>query len=227
MLDVHLVNVISSCRMPPEKTQGDLEQARLMLGLLESVERNSAQSQRLLAAEFGVALGLVNAYLKRCVRKGLVKVKTVPTRRYAYFLTPQGFAEKSRLTMAYLGRSMSFFREARKDCSDTLAQARQRGWSRIVLAGRSDLAEIATICGLEAHIAVVGIVEPQPGDTQFVGAPVFRDFALVKQAFDGVMITELNDAQGVYERAVAALGPNRVLAPQLLGILRGQDGATS
>src|SRR5580700_10689605 len=96
-----------------------IEHARLMLGLLESVERDSMQSQRLLAAEFGVALGLVNAYLKRCVRKGLVKVKATPARRYAYFLTPRGFSEKSRLTLAYLGRSMSFFREARKDCAET------------------------------------------------------------------------------------------------------------
>ena len=56
-----------------------------MLGLLESVEPNGTQSQRVLAAEFGVALGLVNAYLKRCVRKGLLKVKEVPARRYAYF----------------------------------------------------------------------------------------------------------------------------------------------
>lgn len=46
-----------------------------------SVEQESAQSQRRLAAELGNAIGLVNAYLKR---------------RYVYYLMPQGFAEKSR-----------------------------------------------------------------------------------------------------------------------------------
>ena len=56
-------------------TQDDeVENARVMLGLLESVERNGGQSQRQLASELGIALGLVNAYLKRCVKKGLVKV---------------------------------------------------------------------------------------------------------------------------------------------------------
>src|SRR5712671_7378848 len=121
---------------------------RIVLGLLESVERNGSQSQRRLASELGIALGLVNAYLKRCVKKGLVKVSEAPARRYAYYLTPQGFAEKSRLTVEYLSYSFSFFRRARADCSEAFSQAKARGWRRVALAGVSDLAEIATICAL-------------------------------------------------------------------------------
>ena len=97
------------------------ENARIMLGLLESVERNGGQSQRRLASELGIAFGLVNAYLKRCVKKGLVKISEAPARRYAYYLTPQGFAEKSRLTVDYLAYSFAFFRQARADCANVLA----------------------------------------------------------------------------------------------------------
>ena len=64
-----------------------------------------------------IALGLANAYLRRCVRNGLVKMSQVPLNRYAYYLTPQGFAEKSRLTAEYLAVSFNFFRRARGDCS--------------------------------------------------------------------------------------------------------------
>src|SRR5216110_111601 len=87
---------------------------RILLGLLESVERDGGQSQRRIASDLGVALGLVNAYLKRCVKKGLVKIGQAPARRYAYYLTPHGFAEKSRLTVEYLSSSFSFFRRARE-----------------------------------------------------------------------------------------------------------------
>jgi hypothetical protein len=38
------------------------EDERLVLGLLESVEQDSAKTQRRLAAELGIAVGLVNAY---------------------------------------------------------------------------------------------------------------------------------------------------------------------
>src|SRR3977135_2721251 len=94
----------------------EAEKTRIMLGLLESVERGGEQSQRRLATELGVALGLVNAYLKRCVNKGMVKVSEAPARRYAYYLTPHGFTEKSRLTVEYLSASLSLFRQGKKDC---------------------------------------------------------------------------------------------------------------
>src|SRR5438445_12821261 len=94
-----------------------IENERIVLGLLESVERDGAQSQRRLATELGIALGLVNAYLKRCVKKGYVKVSNVPSHRYAYYLTPQGFAEKSRLTVEYISYSFSFFRQSKSDCA--------------------------------------------------------------------------------------------------------------
>jgi hypothetical protein len=52
-------------------SQNEAEKTRIMLGLLDSIERGG-QSQRRLAVELGVALGLVNAYLKRCINKGLI-----------------------------------------------------------------------------------------------------------------------------------------------------------
>ena len=44
-------------------------------------------------------------------------MRQVPLNRYAYYLTPQGFAEKSRLTAEYLAASFDFFRRARGDCA--------------------------------------------------------------------------------------------------------------
>src|ERR1700735_2393758 len=100
--------------------QTEHENERIVLGLLSSVETDGARSQRHIAAELGIALGLVNAYLKRAVKKGLVKVQDAPARRYGYYLTPQGFAEKSRLTVRYLLNSFSFFRMAKGDCARVL-----------------------------------------------------------------------------------------------------------
>src|SRR5436190_22361295 len=90
----------------------DGDEERIVLHLLNSVD-DGAQSQRRIAEELGIALGLVNAYLKRCVKKGFVKVSQAPARRYAYYLTPNGFAEKSRLTVQYLSDSFAFFRQAK------------------------------------------------------------------------------------------------------------------
>ncbi len=196
---------------------GGGEDERIVLNLLNSVD-DGASSQRRIAEELGIALGLVNAYLKRCVKKGLVKVQDAPARRYAYYLTPQGFAEKSRLTVQYLSNSFSFFRLAKSDCARVFEVAGAKGFRRLVLAGKSDLAEIAILCAVEAEVKIVAIVEPRGDDTHFVGVSVAKTFADVKENFDAVIVTDVTRAKFSFDAAVEACGIERVLAPALLGL---------
>jgi len=46
----------------------------LTLSVLSAVAEDNKATQRSLSAELGIALGLTNAYLKRAVDKGLVKI---------------------------------------------------------------------------------------------------------------------------------------------------------
>jgi len=194
----------------------DREKTRIMLGLLESVERGGQQSQRRLASELGVALGLVNAYIKRCVRKGLVKVRQAPARRYAYYLTPSGFSEKSRLTIEYMSYSFMWFRRAKADCVAALAVASERGFGRIALLGASDLAEIAAICAVDSGLAIVAVVDGKCEAARFAGAPVVRDLDAVAGVIDAVLVTDLRGAAATRRVATARLGAERVLMPALL-----------
>jgi DNA-binding MarR family transcriptional regulator len=204
--------------MPQAARNEEPDNVRIVLGLLESVDRDGAQSQRKLASDLGIALGLVNAYLKRCVKKGLLKISQAPPRRYAYYLTPHGFAEKSRLTVEYLSSSFSFFRSAREDCSAVLKSAHARGWTRIVLVGISDLAEIATICAIEQGLAIVAVIEVKSASTRFVGAPIFGSITAITAEFDAVVVTDLQATQESVQSVVNQLGADRVLVPALLGI---------
>jgi DNA-binding MarR family transcriptional regulator len=194
------------------------ENERIVLGLLSSVENDGARSQRRIAEELGIALGLVNAYLKRCVKKGLVKVSEAPARRYAYYLTPQGFAEKSRLTVQYLSASFSFFRQARADCTQAFALARERNFQTLVLSGKSDLAEIAILSAVDSGISIAAIVDPSANVHQFVGKPLVSGYDKLKAPFDAVMITNVVDARRTFDEAVKIHGTHRVLAPKLLGL---------
>ena len=194
------------------------ENERIVLGLLSSVETDGDRSQRRIAAELGIALGLVNAYLKRCIKKGLVKVHDVPTRRYAYYLTPQGFAEKSRLTVQYLSDSFSFFRKAKSDCAGVFELAKAKGFNRLVLAGQSDLAEIAILCAVETGVTIVALVDPGSETARFVGVEVCKSFAEVKNPFDAVVVTDVKRAKDTFDAATVAYSADRVLAPALLAL---------
>ncbi len=213
--------------MPQAARNGEPDNARIVLGLLESVERDGAQSQRKLASDLGIALGLVNAYLRRCVKKGLLKIGQAPPRRYAYYLTPHGFAEKSRLTVEYLSSSFSFFRRAREDCSKVLKAAHACGWTRIVLIGVSDLAEIATICALEQGIVIVAVVDRKSANARFVGRPIVDSIAAVAGDFDAVVVTDLQATRETLQSIVNEVDAGRVFVPALLGVRldRPREGA--
>jgi DNA-binding MarR family transcriptional regulator len=204
------------------------EDARILLDLLNSVERDGGQSQRRLASELGIALGLVNAYLRRCIRKGLVKATAAPARRYIYYLTPQGFAEKSRLTVEYLSVSFGFFRRAKAECRAVFAVAAERGFHRVALAGISDLAEIAMICALDTGVKVTAVVDDKSALTQFFGVPVVPSFADVAERCDAVLVTDLQRTAELTDEARAQFSPERLLTPKLiLPPPRAQNGGKS
>ncbi|MDE5453001.1 winged helix-turn-helix transcriptional regulator [Bradyrhizobium sp. CSA112] len=193
------------------------EDERIVLNLLNSVD-DGAQSQRRIAEELGIALGLVNAYLKRCIKKGLVKVSHAPARRYAYYLTPQGFAEKSRLTVEYLSSSFSFFRQAKADCTRVFQMAREQNLQNLVLCGKSDLAEIAILSAVDCGVSIVAIVDQNANEMLFVGKQVVSDYDRLVVSFDAVVVTDVVNARRAFDEAVRLYGPGRVLAPKLLGL---------
>jgi len=196
------------------------------LGLLTAVEADESTSQRRLAGQLGVALGLTNAYLKRCIVKGWVKVREVPARRCLYYLTPQGFAEKTRLTREYLESSFQFFRVARQECTDAFAVCQAQGWRRVVLLGAGDLAEVAVIAAQEAEVELVAVVDPARNRDRFAGLPLLRNLPPA-DSFDAVLVTDVNDPQACFERAVRLLPAQRVLTPLLLHVSRGRIAAPS
>ena len=186
-----------------------------MLAVLHALDDVAQTNQRKVASRAGVALGLANALIKRCVRKGLVKISQAPARRYAYYLTPEGFAEKSRLVAEYLSVSLDFFRRARGTYSELLDLCEQRGWRRIALAGDGELADIAQLAGQGRSIELVVIDEASaPGSNR---APVFTSLDAAGPV-DAVIISDAKAPQARFNAMVARLGTERVLAPDFLQI---------
>ncbi|MFC3227194.1 winged helix-turn-helix transcriptional regulator [Marinibaculum pumilum] len=204
-------------------TEKDSDPA-LTLGLLSEIEAERSTSQRRLAGQLGVALGLTNAYLKRCINKGWIKVRQVPARRCLYYLTPQGFAEKTRLTREYLESSFQFFRVARQECTDAFAECQARGWTRVVLLGAGDLAEVAVIAAHEAEVELVAVVDPARNRDRFAGLPLLRDLP-PRDTFDAVLVTDVIDPQARFAAAIRRLPPQRVMTPALLHVSRGRGAS--
>jgi hypothetical protein len=108
--------------------------------------------------------------------------------------------------------------------------AKAAGFNRLVLAGKSDLAEIAILCAVEAGVTIVAVIDRTSEEARFVGIDVCKTFSGVVQAFDAVIVTDVTHGKASFDEAVEAVGAERVLAPALLKLkpppTKSAEGAT-
>jgi DNA-binding MarR family transcriptional regulator len=185
-----------------QSTKDQTEQ-KVMVQLLSEIEKNPSVTQRNLAAESGIALGLMNGYLKRCVKKGWVRVSQVSPSRIAYFLTPEGLKEKSRMVKDYLGRSLTFFRDAKNQCEHVFLDCQGQGWTKIALVGDSDLTEIAKLVALRVGVEVI-----------------LEDYHSNLFKYDAVLITDITTPQDTYDDLVSRIESQKILTLELLHVSR-------
>ena len=191
--------------------------ARRELELLTALEQDGNASQLALSKRVGIAVGLVNAVLRRAIRKGYVKVRAAPAKRYVYYVTPRGFSEKARLVSEYLNESLEFFRRAQLEYADIFRRVQLVPNARIVVVGGGDLVEIALLAAEHAKVQLLGVVAPFDDVQVSLGLPLVRDIADFGDV-DFVIVACARDPQTTYDDQVAAVGHGKVLAPPMLRI---------
>lgn len=183
-------------------TRAQTEQ-KVILNLLSEIEGDSAITQRKLASEVGIALGLLNGYLKSCAKKGWIRMNQVSPRRITYFLTPKGFKEKSLMVRQHLASSLTFFRDARNQCDVLLKNCHDQGWHNIAVVGTGDLVDI---CKLVA--GSIGINVEQVSD--------FNNL----NNYSAVFIADIYDPQGTYDKLAAIVNDEQLMTVDILHITR-------
>jgi len=178
-------------------------EARRDLTVLDAVARDERITQRHLSAKLGIALGLTNVYLKRLIRKGYIKCINVQSNRLLYLITPQGIAEKTRLTYEFMDYSLYLYREVRDHLSEVLRPCREAGEQRIAVFGTGEAAELAYLSLKEHGLEPAAIFALEAGGT-FLGMPVrgLEDCALV--SFDRLIVATLDNADALVDRMVDA-----------------------
>ena len=194
------------------------KESQLTLELLRTIEQQDDVSQRYLAQKMGVALGLANSYLKRCVKKGWIKVSTAPANRYAYYLTPTGFSEKTRLTAEFFKTSFALFRQSGDEYTrllNELIDSSDEENRTLLLVGLSDLTEIALMRALQLKIPVAGVYQPGERRDDFFGVPVFNSLPC-NESFDALLITSLEQTVDLLDECEKAFTSKPILLPPML-----------
>lgn len=140
--------------------------------LLSEIAGEEPLSQRELSRRLGIAVGLVNSYLKNLVAKGYVRVKNFPRNRYAYLLTPTGLAEKSRLAYQHLSYFTNLYTVARQDYLTLFQSLKAEGVTQVVFCGVDEVAEIAYLSLQEVGLELVAVLDDDAVGERFFGMPV-------------------------------------------------------
>src|SRR5262245_56875190 len=162
------------------------------LKMLEAVQQDSRVTQRGLAGQLGIALGLANIYLKRMINKGWIKCVNIQPNRISYLITPRGIAEKARLTYEFMDYSLHLYGEVRQQLRAVLNEC-AAGGQRVAISGRGEAAELAYLSLKESGLEPVAIFDTDGGE--FLGMPV-RAIAEHAQVEYDLMIVATLDRSG-------------------------------
>ncbi|MBF0330167.1 MAG: winged helix-turn-helix transcriptional regulator [Nitrospirae bacterium] len=170
---------------------GRMQQDEISLKLLDNIAKEPQTTQRTLADDLGIALGLVNAYLKRLGKKGYIKITTLPRNRIKYIITPKGFAEKTKLTYTYMNYSLEYFKEARSKIEDAYKSMIENGCKTVIIWGDGELAELCFISTRGLPLNVVGIVGSKRIENGFFGHNIYSVEDVKALSFDAVIVASI------------------------------------
>ena len=167
----------------------------IALKILDEISRESLITQRTLSRSLGIALGLVNTYIKRLAKKGHIKITTIPKNRVKYMLTPKGFAEKVRLTYEYMHFSMSYFKDIRKRIDALYKQIIASGAKDILIWGDGEIAEVSYISLRGLPLNLVGVIDNKRSEKGFFGHNVYSFEDLPSLHYDAILLSSFNSIE--------------------------------
>jgi DNA-binding MarR family transcriptional regulator len=197
--------------------------------LLDEIAKGDPLSQRDLSRRLNIALGLVNSYIRNLVSRGYVKIKAIPPRRYAYYLTPRGFGEKTRLTYHLLQEYTKLHRQARKEFRTLFKRLRSRGVRAVAFAGIDEVSEIAYLSLQELEMELSSVFDDEKAGEKFFRHVIlpYRD-ARGREDEAFIVTTFLHREKAYRGLTGSGIEPDRIVAPdgtleELAPILDGDE----
>ncbi|MEK6691954.1 MAG: winged helix-turn-helix transcriptional regulator [Nitrospirota bacterium] len=169
--------------------------------LLEELSKGNVVTQRDLSKSLGIALGLINSYLKNLVSKGYITVTAIPKKRYKYYLTPKGFTEKTRLTYHHLQNFTNLYKTARRDFQELFHVLEKDGVKDLIFCGVDEVAEIAYLSLKEVNIRLIAIMDDEKAGEKFFEYDVLSLNRIDEQLREPIVITKFHD-EGMYQRLI-------------------------
>lgn len=183
------------------------------LRVLSEVADDPEITQRELSQRVGIALGLTNVLLRNLVQKGYVRATQAGWKQWLYNLTPEGFAQKVRLTVAYVQRVLDHYQKVRQTLREQLEPLALHEESRVAIYGTGEFAELIYLGLKELGIEEIDIFASRSSDNgKFLGMLVLDVATLRPEQYDRVIVADLQRSESVRkELQEQSVAPDKVV----------------
>jgi|TARA_B100001971_G_C18126932_1_gene502576 predicted transcriptional regulator len=173
------------------------------LRLLEEVELTPDVSQRKLAGNVGIALGVVNVLVKSLVTKGYIRATRLGWRRWTYNLTPAGVARKVQLTANYVDQFLGHYRRVRDLVREALDAAQIGPESTVAIYGTTEMGELMFLVLRKSGVQRVVFLD-ESGSGEYLGALVKSPNNIDPDEYAKVLVAYPNDVESRRQNLVNA-----------------------
>ena len=178
--------------------------------ILQAIAAGGPLTQRSLAGQLGVALGLTNLLIRRLAGKGYIKIAGMGTRHVRYLMTPEGWEALGRATRDSMANTIHLYTQTREQIRASLNAASARcqpgpaGEKRVVFYGAGDVAEIAYVSLQSTDLTLVGIVDDRRRgrffDLTIRGPELLRPHDLDGVAYAHVIVSTVRHTEDIRAR---------------------------
>jgi DNA-binding MarR family transcriptional regulator len=105
--------------------------------IAKTLEEEPLASQRVLAENAGMSIGLMNAVLKRFIERGWIMLTNVNLRKLSYAVTPAGIAELTARSQKFAKRTFAIANNYNETFCRLVSEAKKQGVTTLVLYGKS------------------------------------------------------------------------------------------
>ena len=114
--------------------------------IANTLEQEPLASQRVLAENAGMSIGLMNAVLKRFVERGWIMLTNVNLRKLSYAITPAGIAELTARSQKFAKRTFELANIYNETLCNYISKAKNQGKTILCLYGQSYIRFLLIYC---------------------------------------------------------------------------------
>jgi len=126
--------------------------------VIREISNHKKPTQRHIAKQIGISLGLTNLIIKRLIKKGYIKIQEAPPRTIMYILTPKGLAEKTNKSYQFTLKTINLMKNIKERIQNIIKEEYEKGTRQFFVSGNGELSTLTEIALRDMNLEEVNFM---------------------------------------------------------------------